>query len=76
MAKVFGIDTSTYTGLFDYAKAKAKGAEWVIFKGTDVGSATNAGFVDNQAFNSYNNARAQNLLVGSFHWMDARRSGS
>ena len=76
MAKVFGIDTSTHTGLFDYAKAKAKGAEWVIFKGTDVGSATNAGFVDNQAFNSYNNARAQNLLVGSFHWMDARRSGS
>ena len=24
MARVFGIDTSTHTGLFDYAKAKAK----------------------------------------------------
>ena len=76
MSRIFGIDTSVHTGLFDYAKAKAKGVKWVVAKGTDVGSATNAGFVDAQFVNSYHNAKAQDLIFGAFHWMDARRDGA
>lgn len=75
MTKVLGIDTSKWQGLFDFSKAKAKGVKWVIFKGSDVGSATKAGFVDEQAFNSYRNAKANGLLVGAYHWMDASRDG-
>lgn len=72
-ARVLGIDTSTHNGLFNYALAKTKGVKWVIAKGSDVGSVTNRGFVDNQLDNSFRNAKAEGLLVGAYHWMDARR---
>lgn len=76
MSRILGIDTSVHTGLFDYAKAKAKGVKWVIAKGTDVGSATGAGFVDAEFENSYHNAKAQDLIFGAYHWMDARKDGT
>lgn len=75
MSQILGIDTSVHTGLFDYAKAKAKGVKWAVAKATDVGSATNAGFIDAQFDNSYHNAKSQGIIFGAYHWMDARRSG-
>lgn len=72
-ARVLGIDTSVHNGLFNYALAKSKGVKWVITKGSDVGSVTNKGFVDRQLDNNFRNAKAEGLLVGAYHWMDARR---
>ena len=73
--RVLGIDTSSWSGLFDYNKAAGKGVKFVIMKGSDVGSDTNVGFVDNQLMNSYGNAKSAGLIVGAYHWMDARRDG-
>lgn len=66
--RVFGVDVSRHNGPFDFARAKAEGAMYVILKGGggDDGDYTDAKFADN-----YSAAKAAGLNVGAYWFSKA-----
>lgn len=62
-----GIDVSHYEGSIDYAKVKASGIQVVYIKATEGTS-----FKDPTLDRNYNNAKANGLKVGFYHFFRAR----
>lgn len=65
-----GVDTSHWQGNIDFELMYSKGVRWMINKGTDVGSVTHKGFVDDGVFENIRKAKAAGLLTGLYHWLD------
>jgi lysozyme len=62
-SRVLGIDTSHWTGVVDWNKAKANGVQFAIIKGID-GTDTVKYFIEN-----YTGAKAAGLVVGIYAWL-------
>lgn len=62
-AKVFGLDLSHWSGIWDMQKAKAAGVKFIILKAMD-GTAEVKYFREN-----YANAKKAGILVGAYQWL-------
>ena len=67
-----GIDVSHWSGKIDYSIAKKAGIAFSIFKATDFDSVTKVGFLDSQFINNWANTRAQQIINGSYHWLQPK----
>jgi lysozyme len=67
-----GMDVSHWSGKVDYSIAKKAGMFFSIFKATDFDPITKTGFVDTQAAANWTNTRAQQIINGSYHWLQPR----
>lgn len=66
---ISGIDVSKYQGNIDYSLVKSSGVEIVYIR-----SSLGNGYVDPYFRQNYNNAKANNLSVGVYHFLTARNT--
>ena len=64
-----GIDVSQWQGSIDFAQVKSSGIEMVYIRSSEGSNYTDPNFRQN-----YENARAQGLLVGFYHYVTARNT--
>lgn len=69
---VLGVDVSHWNGFSDFALMKSRGIKWGIFKGSDIGSDSKKGFVDDKAKYNYTEMGESGILRGAYHWLDPR----